>query len=798
MSARLAKVLVAYHYLWLLLALLLGIASLPLASRLKLDWRVEQLFPQGDPLVASYARLQDRFGGNQIVLAVYRDPQLWDPSGTGLTRLDQISGKLATVDGVKSVLSLAELHAILEKLRGPIQLLGLGGERKPPLLDEDDELAQAMLHVFEGYTHRPDSQYTTIACMLAADRAVATTEGNSAEVRTTGSEAGSQLGSTNAETTLAALRAAMNDLPPPASDGFITGEPVLVSEGFRMVNRDGWRLGVVSSVLVSLVLLICFRSLRWTLIPLVVVYWSLITTRAALVLLELDLTMISSTLTAIVTVIGVATTIHLLLKFQQERRRGVTRAAALEVSFSQLIAPITWACITDAVGFLSLTAAAVGPIRDFGLMMAVGSMMVLVAIVLLVPGLALLGKWDTDPSTPQLDLWVRFGLRRVLDYCLARRRLGLVILFGLALFGIVGSLLMHVETDYTKNFSSSSPLVRGYEVIERELGGGGVWDIMLPIPETLSGEYLAQVVELEQNLRELQVADGGQVLSLSKVLSFADAEMASRQGPLLAALPLSARLQGMRAAMPDFSRILLTETPDYQGKHWLRIMLRSHERVGARAKSDLVQAVQVSVSEFTNRPAWQALFISTPPAAEVAGYHVMLGKLVSSILSGQWKCFLLATLGILIVMTIATRSLRLALIAIVPNALPVLLVLGTMGWLGLPINMGAAMIAAVSLGLSVDSSIHYLLHYRRALLTQPRPLKALYSAQENVGLAVLLSTAALVAGFISLVTSEFIPTVVFGTLASLTMLGGLLGNLVVLPLLIAPNVPRRSASDVTT
>ncbi|MCA9183298.1 MAG: MMPL family transporter, partial [Planctomycetales bacterium] len=589
-----------------------------------------------------------------------------------------------------------------------------------------------------------------------------------------------------------------NDLPSPASDGFITGEPVLVSEGFRMVNRDGWRLGVVSSILVSLVLLVCFRSLRWTLIPLVVVHWSLITTRAVLVLLGLDLTMISSTLTAIVTVIGVATTIHLLLKFQQGRRRGSTRAEALEDSFSQLIAPITWACVTDAVGFLSLTSAAVGPIRDFGLMMAVGSMMVLVAIVLLVPGLALLGRWDTDPHTPQLDLLVRLWLRRLLEFCLARRRLGLFILFGLTLFGVVGSLLMHVETDYTKNFSSNSPLVLGYEVIERELGGGGVWDIMLPVPAVLGDEYFAQVVELERILRDLRVADDGRTLSLSKVLSFADAELASRQGPFLAALPFSARLQGMRAAMPDFSRILLTETPDLHGKQWLRIMLRSHERVGAQAKSDLVEAVQTSVSEFTSRPAWRALFASTPPPAEVAGYHVMLGKLVASILSDQWKCFLLATLGILIVMTLATRSLKLALIAIVPNALPVLLVLGTMGWLGLPINMGAAMIAAVSLGLSVDSSIHYLLHYRRALVGQPRPLKALVSAQENVGLAVLLSTAALVAGFISLATSEFIPTVVFGTLASLTMLGGLLGNLVVLPLLIAPNqqkVARRSASD---
>ena len=772
----------------------MAIVSLPLASRLKLDWRVEQMFPPGDPLVDSYTRLQERFGGNQIVLAVYRDPQLWSASGAGLTRLEQISGKLATVDGVNSVLSLAELHSILEKLRGPIQLLGLGGERKTPLLDDDDELAQAMLRVFEGYTHRSDSQYTTIACMLSADHDAHATRQMAAGDQAKVVAAATRLGSSHVETTLAALRKVMNDLPAPASDGFITGEPVLVSEGFRMVNRDGWRLGVVSSILVSLVLLVCFRSLRWTLIPLLVVHWSLITTRAVLVLLGLDLTMISSTLTAIVTVIGVATSIHLLLKFQQGRRRGSTRAAALDEAFSQLIAPITWACITDAVGFLSLTAAAVGPIRDFGLMMAVGSMMVLVAIMLLVPGLALLGKWDTDPRTPQLDLLVRLWLRRLLEFSLTRRRLGLVILFGLTLFGVVGSLLMHVETDYTKNFSRSSPLVRGYEVIERELGGGGVWDIMLPVPDTLGSDYLAQIVELEQNLRDLQVVDGEQTLSLSKVLSIADAELASRQGQLLAALPLSARLQGMRAAMPDFSRILLTDTPDSQGRHWLRIMLRSHERVGAQAKSDLVQAVQTSVSEFTSRPAWLTLFVSAPPVAEVAGYHVMLGKLVASILSDQWKCFLLATLGILVVMTLATRSFKLALIAIVPNALPVLLVLGTMGWLGMPINMGAAMIAAVSLGLSVDSSIHYLLHYRRALVGQSRPLKALFSAQENVGLAVLLSTAALVAGFISLATSEFIPTVVFGTLASLTMLGGLLGNLVVLPLLIAPKVTRRSGN----
>jgi predicted RND superfamily exporter protein len=169
----------------------------------------------------------------------------------------------------------------------------------------------------------------------------------------------------------------------------------------------------------------------------------------------------------------------------------------------------------------------------------------------------------------------------------------------------------------------------------------------------------------------------------------------------------------------------------------------------------------------------------------VTGYYVMLGRLVSSILSDQWTCFVLATIGILIVMTIATRSWRLALAALVPNAIPVFLVLGAMGWLGMTVNMGAAMIAAVSMGLSIDSSIHYLLHMRRQMDNGRSAGAAMRSSQEDVGLALVLATIALIAGFLSLCFSQFVPTIVFGVLVSLTMLGGLLGNLIVLPLLIS-------------
>ncbi len=170
LGERLARVLTDNHQGYLSVALVIVVLCAPLANQLELDWHIEGLFPPGDSSVASYQRLQDRFGGNQIVLAVYRDPQLWDASGSGLERLAQISQSLSAVEGVASVLSLAELHSILEKLRGPIQLLNISGDRPPPLLDPGDELAQAMLAVFEGYTHQRGSHLTSIACILSADR----------------------------------------------------------------------------------------------------------------------------------------------------------------------------------------------------------------------------------------------------------------------------------------------------------------------------------------------------------------------------------------------------------------------------------------------------------------------------------------------------------------------------------------------------------------------------------------------------------------------------------------------------
>jgi uncharacterized protein len=770
-SRRFADLLHRYRIPLLILAALVLVVSLPLAGRLQMDWKLERMFVPGDPLVASYHRLEDRFGGNQAIIAAYRDPELWDRSGAGLKRLETISNALKQTEGVAAVLSLAELHRILERVRAISQLPKLGGlldfnrkessERNlPSLLDDQDPLAQAYLKVFSGYTHQPGSDYVAIGCLLDYDG-----------------------GSTTQMKTIAGLREIMEKLPEPAENGILAGEPIMVSDGFQLVQSDGRRLGITSTILLSVVLLACFRSIRWTLIPLAIVHWSIVVTEATLAALQLELTIVSSMLTAIVTVIGVATTMHILLRFQRLRSDGLANGPAMVQTFETLLFPVALACITDAVGFASLMIADVGPVRDFGLMMAIGAMVVLVAILLLIPGLATIGKWDSGIHIPALDLPIRNGLRKLLDMAMRRRKLGLVLLILLSVAAFMGGQRMVVETDFTKNFYSSSPLVRGYQVVEGNLGGAGVWDVMLPAPANITTNYLAKVLELEKQLAKLSVNDGRELIQLTKVLSIADADGASQAMAMAAAVPVAARLEVMRQVMPEFTRSLLTDHIDESGFRWLRIMLRSKEQATADAKTKLIDQVNACVAQYTRESAWQEL-LGNSPTAEVTGYHVMLSRLVSNVIDDQWKCFALATLGIFVVVFMATRSAVLALASLVPNALPIMVVLGAMGWLGMTVNIGAAMIAAVSMGLSIDNSIHYILHYQKACRAGEAKYSALQSAQENVGLAVVLATISLIAGFLALSVSEFIPTVVFGTMTSLTMLGGLFGNLLVLPLLI--------------
>ena len=280
-----------------------------------------------------------------------------------------------------------------------------------------------------------------------------------------------------------------------------------------------------TTALLAVVILISFRSLRWVLIPVAVVQLAVLLTRAILVWSGLELSMVSSMLTAVVTVVGVATVIHLLVRFREARQEGLATSDALRKAASLLAAPVFWSCATTAAGFASLLIAKVSPIADFGLMMSIGTLMVLVSVVLVVPGLVLLGRFDPDPKRMWGEGHLESALGRAAGLVQRRPKMLALLTLALVVAAASGMSRLELESDFTKNFRADSPIVQSYEFVETTLGGAGVWDIMLPGEEEPDWAFQSRIRQLEDRLREevvVENADGSITPGLTKVLSRVD------------------------------------------------------------------------------------------------------------------------------------------------------------------------------------------------------------------------------------------------------------------------------------
>lgn len=748
---------IAWRWPLLLLAGALAAVCWQPAQQLVFDQSIETMFAPHDPLLPAWREFKQLFGGQEVVLAAYEEPEGLQPEN--LARLQDLTSELqAAVPGLR-VQSLATTPF------GDQILVG------------EQQAARRLRELLTGYLLSADRRTVAVICLLPLHPAADPSDPDALTPaqRRTGD--------------IDALRGVVERYP----RGTLAGEPAMIVDGFRFLEIDGLRLERVSTTLVLLTLLVSFRSIRWVVIPLLLVQLSLLVTRAILAVSGYQLSMVSSMLAAMITIVGVATIAHLIARYQAELAAGKTPAAALADSVRVLWWPICGAIATDMIGFSALLLAHVGPVRDFGLMSALGSFLVIPCGALVIPAIALAGARPQRPAA--VAVTPRLGRTLVALWRWVERRPGrwLVGIVVLATVSVWYSLGLRVETDFTRNFRDDSPIVQSYRFVESRLGGAGVWDVLVPVPAELDLTTLDKVRQLEEQLRAISVPsdDGqqagqeqGQEPGLTKVLSLVDVldavtlvDLAGASDNPFTRAALATTLNLLELQMPDLYSALDATQPAVDGQpaqRWLRIMLRAKERMPADAKSQIIARVrELTAKQFPG-----------PPAATVTGFYVLLANLIQSLGADQWLTFGAAVAGIGILLVVTLRSVRLALIALVPNALCIFVMTGMLGVLGTRVNMGTVMIAAVSMGLSVDASIHYLVAYRRLRRAGSSVVAAIENVQQETGTAMVFATLALVVGFSALAASEFIPTIYFGVLSSVTMIGGMLGNLIVLPLLV--------------
>ncbi|MEP3480453.1 MAG: MMPL family transporter [Fuerstiella sp.] len=763
----LVQLLIRIRNYLLFAAALAVLAGIPLSEQLQFDQRIESFFAPSNPDIQILKQSRVDFGNNEFVIVAWTEDKLFgyqkEEGQASPASLDEIL-ELDFLP-VLSEVAKERIHQVGEEL-GAIRgvdadatqhlanLLDIAPKYKPS--------RRSMLRLFEGTLVGNDGRTTGIALQLLPEN-----------------EAGIPRQSTVDE--IRKVAAALD------GEVAVAGEPVQVLDMFRMVSEDGKLLFLVSLALLSVVLAIMFRGVRWVLMPVGIVLSSVILTRAALVLVGAELSMVSSMLSSLVTVIGIATCMHVIVHYRDLRtaRRGAKESTGAErqaiaaQTLSDMAVPIFWTCLTTGIGFASLFVSQITPVRSFAVMMCLATGMVLLTCLLIMPAALSSGSRLRNAARVPLEKWLDSALHTTCHLVEKRPFASGMVSFLAFAIAVPGILSLEVETDFSRNFKDSSEIVRSLQFVEGRLGGAGSWEVSFDTPEKLTDDFLESIELLTTRLREcLSDTQGTKVLSLTDVSDLPPRIF----GP-------AKTLQRLQAKQPE-----LIEGFYRQDRQKMRIVLRSFEQQSSEAKAEQIVQVRSCVKQF---------FAEHPELAQqkepsASGLFVLLAELINSLLQDQLMSFFVACAGIALAVSVAFGSLRIGIISLFPNVFPIAIVMGILGWIGMPVNIGTAMITSVSMGLTVDSTIHYITSFERARKTMSVS-DALKVAHAGAGRAVVFAHCALVLGFLVLTASRFIPLVYFGALLSLSMAGGIFGDLVLLPLLLRWTSPADSAmpqSDV--
>ena len=557
--------------------------------------------------------------------------------------------------------------------------------------------------------------------------------------------------------------------------------------------REELRFAPLTACVLALVLLILFRSPAGVMIPLLSVGLGALWTLGAMALAGQQVNIINTITATLVLVIGVADAIHMMTRYGQERRQGLDRPAATRQALVHVGAACLLTSVTTAVGFMTLLSAHLPILRGFGFFAAVGVMITFTFTIVFVPWALTRSKIDPVVRDPGQGL-ERGERATPLGRLLAAHAAGvqrhpkLVAVLGLLVaaafaLGIRGATVDNFIMEYVPR---DDPILEAHRLLEDKLAGVVYLDVLLETdgetpwhePDLLARAARAEAAILAEDgvqattsvlglLRELRwVQRGGEASGQPRdVLPASRAEAAS--------LLLLAEMSGETTTL---------ETHLDTERRVLRLTTRVAD-VGARSYMQLEERMRDSLA---------AAFEGADPAVGVTitgtsqvGYGG-IASLVRDLLTSLVWAFGLIFLTIAVLF----RSLRLAALAMVPNVLPIVVVLGAMGWLGLHLETLSAMVFSIGLGIAVDDTIHYLARYCAEVRAGHSPEEAVRITTERTGRAIVYTSLVLLVGFGVLFTSAFPPNRSFAVLAGGVIASALAADLWLLPALLLVFRPR--------
>ena len=787
------------------------------AADFRLDASTETLIIETDEDLRYSRLIKSRYGGYDYLLITY-SPKTDLFSNESLKRLAQLRDDLKQTKRVTSVVSILDAP-LLESPPVPVKALTTGIQTlESPTVDR--KLAQIEFKdspLYQNLLVSPDMKTTGLQVNFPGDEVYQELLARCDHFR----EKAARGPLTHAEIIefkglkeqiqrrreiqrqirhedIAAIRAIMDNYRQDA-ELFLGGISVISDDLIRFVKQDLKIFGIGVAFFLVVALSIIFGKFRWVAFPMLCCVFSAIAMMGLLGMFGWKVTVISSNFISLQLIITMAITIHLIVCYKDLLLRNpeADQRQLILDTMSLMLTPCLYAALTTIAGFGSLLLSDILPVRAFGWMMSAGIVVSLTTTFLLFPaGLMLLSK-----KAPQIKKAKRFSFTAALArFAEAHGTLIIIGSYLVLITSVIGFTRLVVENSFINYFKDNTEIYQGLKVIDEKLGGTTPLDVIVELEAPQASTAIAGSKTEEpgdedfDEFDEFKEADdekywftADRMALVMKIHDYLDSQPETGKVLSLATmLKIATKLNNDKpldnfqlalvySQLPKkFRRIILKPYVSPQ-HHQLRYSIRVKDSEKSlrrdvflkRIRHDLVNKLGIKEDKL-----------------HLTGLLVLYNNMLQSLFKSQILTLGVVVLALLGMFFILFRSLKLALIAIVPNLLAISVVLGIMGWLNIPLDMMTITIAAISIGIAVDNTIHYIYRFRHEFKTEKGYIKTVHLCHGSIGRALYYTSLTIISGFLILTLSNFIPSIYFGLLTGLAMLIALLAALTLLPQLI--------------
>ena len=755
------------------------LTSLYFSKDFRLDASSETLLLDGDPDLQYLNEINERYNSKEFLVLTY-SPKESMISNSSINNLLSLKYKIQSLEWVHNVITVLDVpllnssdETLNEKLRNFSTLKSEG-------IDKESGFSEILNSpVFKNFVISEDGKTSGIIVYIKEEKKL--NDKNNIKKLQNYKDSKNKKNRENIKEIRDIIKEYSKN-----SKIYLGGIPMIADDMMSFIKNDIIIFGVGVLFFILATLWFIFKKIIWIIVPLSSCLFAVFIMIGVLGFLGWKVTVISSNFIALMLILTMAMNIHISTRFLQLKKEfpNLNKSKIIELTTSKMFLPILYTVLTTICAFLSLIFSGIKPVIDFGWMMTVGLITSILTTFTLLPCLLSLypekNLFEIHQNTKSkiTNFLENFTIKNINIIFASSILLILISIFGIS--------KLKVENSFINYFNKNTEIYKGMKLIDEKLGGTTPLDIILKFPKEISEtelnneddwgdededdtkywftkDKIDKIRKVHNYVESLEHV--GKVLSFSSVLKVAEGLNNNRplgsleMGILYTKLPENIKNE---IVTPYIS---ITESE-------ARINLRLKDSNKNLRRNDFINQIENDLQNKLN---------FKPEEFKLAGVLIIFNNLLQSLFKSQILTLGFVMLGIFFMFLVLFRNIKLSIIGVVPNFIAAFLILGIIGIFDIPLDMMTITIAAITIGIAVDNSIHYIYRFKEELLKLNDYNKTLKVCHSTVGVAILNTSITIVFGFSILVLSNFIPTIYFGIFTGLAMIFAMILVLTLLP-----------------